>query len=114
MITRVGGTNRYSDYVIHNNIVYLSGVVPSKNDTLLNQTHEVLDTIEKLLLQAGSSKERILQMFIYLNNEADYETMNIAFDKWIPDGSAPARATLRNIRFPNPMWKIEIVVTAAL
>lgn len=114
MIKRFGGTNRYSDYVIHNSTVYLSGVVPSKEDTLINQTHEVLKSVENLLLRAGSSKERILQMFIYLNNESDYETMNIAFDSWISDGCAPARATIGNVKFPNSMWKIEVVVTAAL
>ena len=114
MIQRIGGTNRYSDYVIHNNTVYLSGVVPSKNDTLLNQTYEVLQTIETLLIKAGSSKKNILHMYIFLQTETDYEMMNVAFDSWIPDGCAPARATLGNIRFPNPMWKIEISVTAAL
>jgi enamine deaminase RidA (YjgF/YER057c/UK114 family) len=114
MITRVGGTNRYSDYVIHNNTVYLSGVVPTKDDTLLNQTVEVLNTIEDILSKAGSSKEKILQMFIYLQDETDYNTMNIAFDAWITSGCAPARASLGNIRFPNTMWKIEIVVVAAL
>ena len=114
MIQRVGGTNRYSDYVIHNSTVYLSGIVPSKDDTLINQTYEVLDIAEKLLIQAGSSKEKILQMFIYLQDQTEYTSMNVAFDAWIPSGCAPARATLGNILFPNTMWKIEIVVVAAL
>jgi enamine deaminase RidA (YjgF/YER057c/UK114 family) len=113
MIERVGGTNRYSNYVIHNSTVYLSGVVPSKEDSLLNQTIDVLNQIENILTKAGTSKEKILQMYIFMNNEFDYDIMNIAFDKWIPDNSAPARATLGNIKFPNPMWKIEITVIAS-
>ena len=113
MITRVGGTHRYSNYTIHNNIVYLSGVVSSK-DTLLEQTYDILNQIEILLKEANSSKENILQMLIYMNDETQYETMNIAFDSWIPKNSAPARATLGNIKFPNNKWKIEIVLTAAI
>jgi enamine deaminase RidA (YjgF/YER057c/UK114 family) len=111
MIRRVGGTKRYSDYVINNNIVYLSGVVSSK-DSLLEQTYDVLNQIENLLKEANSSKKNILQMFIYMNDENDYETMNIAFDSWIPNNCAPARATFGNIKFPNNKWKIEIVVSA--
>jgi enamine deaminase RidA (YjgF/YER057c/UK114 family) len=113
MIRRVGGTHRYSDYVIHNNIVYLSGVVSNKN-TILDQTYDILEQIEKILINAGSSKDNILQMMIYMNNENDYDIMNIAFDSWISDNSAPARATIGNVKFPNLNWKIEIVVIAAL
>jgi enamine deaminase RidA (YjgF/YER057c/UK114 family) len=57
-------------------------------------------------------KKNILQMFIYMHDENDYETMNIAFDSWIPNNCAPARATFGNIKFPNNKWKIEIVVSA--
>jgi len=112
MVVRIGGTNRYSDIVIHDNIVYLSGVVPTKDGSVYEQTKEVLTLIDEHLKIAGTSNKLILQMSIYLNDETTYEEMNRAFDEWIPAGSAPARATLGNIKFPNPMWKIEIVLTA--
>ena len=112
MITRIGGTNRYSDIVINDNIAYLSGVVPTKDGSVYEQTKEILTLIEEHLISVKSSKKSLIQMTIYLNDEKTYEEMNTAFDEWIPKGCAPARATLGNIKFPNPLWKVEIVAQA--
>jgi len=111
-IKRIGGTNRYSDIVIHERIAYLSGVVPSKDDSVYEQTKEVLSTISSLLESVSSSNKHIISMNIYLTDEKSYEEMNRAFDEWIPTGCAPARATIGNVKFPNPMWKIEVTLTA--
>lgn len=111
-IQRIGGTNRYSDVVIQDRIAYLSGVVPSEEASVYEQTKEVLSNIDTLLKSVNSSNKNILNMTIYLTDETSYEEMNRAFDEWIPEGSAPARASIGNIKFPNPMWKIEITLTA--
>ena len=111
-IKRIGGTNRYSDIIIHERIAYLSGVVPSKDASVYEQTKEVLATISSLLESVSSSNKSIISMTIYLTDERSYEEMNRAFDEWIPTGSAPARATIGNVKFPNPMWKIEVTLTA--
>jgi enamine deaminase RidA (YjgF/YER057c/UK114 family) len=111
-IKRIGGTNRYSDIVIHERIAYLSGVLPSKDDSVYEQTKEVLSTISSLLESVSSSNKHIISMTIYLTDETTYEEMNRAFDEWIPTGCAPARATIGNVKFPNPMWKIEVSLTA--
>jgi enamine deaminase RidA (YjgF/YER057c/UK114 family) len=39
--------------------------------------------------------------------------MNTAWDEWVEEGQAPARATVE-ARLANPLWKVEIKVTAAL
>ena len=121
MIKRIGGTNRYSDIVIHDDIVYLSGVVPYttadiSGSSVYDQTKEVLSLIDKNLEIAGTSKHYMLSMTIYLTDEKSYEEMNKAFDEWtsISPRSAPARATIGNVKFPNSSWKIEIVCTAAI
>lgn len=111
-IQRIGGTNRYSDVVIQDRIAYLSGVVPSKEASVYEETKEVLSNIDRLLKSVNTSSKNILNMTIYLTDETTYEEMNKAFDEWIPDGCAPARATIGNVKFPNPMWKIEITLTA--
>ena len=111
-LTRIGGTNRYSDIVLHNRTVYLSGVVPTTDGSVYDQTKEVLETISNHLICVGSSNRDILNMTIYLTDESSYTEMNRAFDEWIPKGCAPARATIGNVRFPNPMWKVEITVIA--
>ena len=118
MTTYIGGTHRYSDIVIHNNIGYLSGIVPMKTanieSTIFEQTEEVLSLIDRTLDRVNSSKNNILSMNIFLTNANDYEDMNRAFDKWVAKNRAPARATIGIVQFPNPLWKIEIVVTAVI
>ena len=105
----------YSEAVIHNGTVYLSGQVPwmSAGQTIEKQTKEVLELIDTQLLAAGSSKFGILSMQIFLKNSEDYSEMNRVFVEWIPLGCTPARNTLCGIEFPNSKWNIEIVVIAA-
>lgn len=119
MITRIGGTNRYSDIVVYDRHVYLSGVVPYETadisgSSVYDQTKEVLSLIDKNLSCVGSSKQNILSMTIYLTDEKSYEEMNKAFDEWVALKYAPARATIGNVKFPNPKWKIEIVCNAVI
>jgi enamine deaminase RidA (YjgF/YER057c/UK114 family) len=118
MITYIGGKQRYSDIVIHNNIGYLSGIVPIKTaniePNIFEQTEEVLSLIDIQLAKVNSSKDNILSMNIFLANANDYDEMNKAFDKWVPKNKAPARATIGIVQFPNPLWKIEIVVIAVI
>ena len=121
MITRIGGTNRYSNIVVYDRNVYLSGVVPLttadiSGSTLYEQTREVLTLIDSNLKAVGTSKHFILSMTIYLRDEEAYEEMNRAFDEWTASAPkcAPARATIGNVKFPNKNWKIEIVCNAAI
>jgi len=110
-ISRIGGTSRYSDSVVHNGVAYFSGIVPTVNGTLYAQTKEVLSLLDTQLASVGSSKNDILSMTIYLIDAGQYDSMNRAYDEWI--GSvAPARATIGVFTLPNPMWKIELVVVA--
>ena len=115
MLIRYGGTSRYSDVVVHNNVAYLSGIVPTDlSNNIIGQTYEVLNTLDRLLDKIGSSKQLILSMTIYLKDALLYDDMNLAFDNWIQGSPPPARATIGIVSFPNPRWLIEIVVTASV
>lgn len=111
-IQRYGTTPRYSDSVSHGGTVYLVEVPQSFDADVGMQTREVLLSIENLLAQAGSSKERLLLVTIYLQDMADYAVMNEVWDAWVPAGTAPARACIE-ARLANPGYKVEMVVTAA-
>jgi enamine deaminase RidA (YjgF/YER057c/UK114 family) len=115
-ITRIDCKKRYSEAVIHNNTVYLSGQVPWKSEDLdfVTQAKEVFDLVEAQLLKAGSDKTKMLSLRIYLKNPEMYELMNSVFDDWIPNGCSPSRATICNVTFPNPNWQIEVVCIGAL
>ena len=115
MLIRYGGTSRYSDVVVHNNVAYLSGIVPTDlSNNIIGQTYEVLNTLDRLLTTIYSSKQHILSMTIYLKDASLYDDMNLAFDSWIQGTPPPARATIGIVSFPNPRWLIEIVVTASI
>jgi enamine deaminase RidA (YjgF/YER057c/UK114 family) len=111
-IERHGTTRRYSDSVIHGNTVYLVEVPQTTRVDISEQTREVLAGVERLLVQAGSDKSRLLLVTIYLRDMADYAAMNTVWENWIPPGTAPARACIE-ARLANPDYRIEAVVIAA-
>jgi enamine deaminase RidA (YjgF/YER057c/UK114 family) len=112
-ITRLHIGKRLSEAAIHNGTVYLAGQIA--NDTtqaIEGQTAEVLAQIERLLLEAGSDKTRILMCQIYLTDMQNFAGMNSVWDQWVVAGSAPPRATVE-ARLANSACLVEIVVTAA-
>lgn len=114
MIQRIQPGKRYSEAVIANGLVFLSGMVPDNLDAdATAQTTNVLAQIDRLLAELGMTKSRIVDATIYLADMADYNAMNTAWDLWVEEDQAPARATVE-ARLANPEWKVEIKVTAAL
>ncbi|WP_434513593.1 RidA family protein [Dechloromonas sp. ARDL1] len=111
-IQRHGTTRRYSDSVVHNETVYLVEVPSNPEGDIAEQTRNVLSSVERLLAQAGSARDRLLMVTIYLADMADYDVMNAIWDDWIPAGCAPTRACVQ-ARLANPDWRLELVVTAA-
>lgn len=111
-IERHGSTQRYSDAVAHGNTVYLVEVAQTLAADITTQTHEVLTSVERLLLAAGSDKSRLLLVTLYLREMADYAAMNAVWDAWLPAGSAPARACIE-AKLAHPGYRIEAVVIAA-
>jgi len=111
-IERHGTTRRYSDVVTHGNTVYLVEVPDTLSADIAVQTREVLAAVEKRLLQAGSSKSRLLMTTIYLRDMADFDGMNAVWDNWVPEGTAPVRACVQ-ARLANPEMRVEVVVIAA-
>jgi enamine deaminase RidA (YjgF/YER057c/UK114 family) len=114
-ISRINVGPRLSDVTIFNKVAYLAGQVP--HDTiekgLKEQTAEVLATIDRLLAEAGSDKSRILTCQIFLKDIGQIGDMNAVWEKWIPAGHCPSRATVQ-AQMANPRWGIEIVLAAAL
>lgn len=113
-IERVGLTARWCDAAIFQGIVFLAGHVPEQTEgaSLTEQTHEVLALLEATLAQAGSSKERILSVQIFLSDITRISEMNAVWDGWVAPGHAPARATVE-ARLASPGYGIEITAVAA-
>lgn len=113
-ITRLDVGKRMSECAIYNNTVYLAGqIAPNSAEDITGQTTQVLAEIEKLLTRAGSDKSKILMAQIFLADIGDFPRMNEVWDAWVVQGHCPPRATVQ-AALANPLWKVEIVVTAAL
>lgn len=114
MIRRIGVHPHYSQAVVYNGVCYLSGQVSWKGGNIGEQCREVFGLVDEQLIAAGSARDRILSMQIFLRDPADYAAMNEVWDQWMPAGAAPARNTICGVQFPNPTWLIEVVVVAAV
>jgi enamine deaminase RidA (YjgF/YER057c/UK114 family) len=112
MITRINPGKRMSEAVVYNGTIWLAGQV-GEGETVTEQTRDVLAQIDRLLAEAGSRKENILQAIIWLADIADFAEMNAVWDAWVPQGHTPARAT-GEARLAAPKYKVEIIVTAAV
>jgi len=113
-LQRYGTTERFSDIVVHNGTLYTVEVPTSIDTNIETQTSEVLGSLERLLLQAGSDKSRIIMATVYLTDMADYEGMNAVWGNWLPKGAAPCRACVQVVSLANEGWRVEIALTAAV
>ncbi len=116
-ISRVDPGLRYSEAVVHGDVVYLAGQVPGEealDGDAGVQTASVLAQVDALLARVGSDKSRLLSATIYLASFDSYTRMNEVWDAWLPSGAAPARATVGNVVLARREWLLEIVIVAAL
>ncbi len=112
-IERIEVGQRMSRIVKHNGTVYLCGqVAADASADIAEQTRTTLEKVEKLLEQAGSDKEHILSVTVYVRDMKDFAAMNEVWDAWVPEGFAPARACVE-ARMARPELLVEMTVVAA-
>jgi|TARA_Y100000815_G_C13156110_1_gene429864 enamine deaminase RidA (YjgF/YER057c/UK114 family) len=112
MIERIHTNQRMSKIVKHGGVVYLCGQVGS-GTTVAEQTEDCLGRVDRLLHEAGSSREHVLQAVIWLADMADFDAMNEVWDAWVPQDAAPARAC-GEAKLADADLRVEIIVTAAV
>ena len=104
---------RMSKIVEAQGLVFLCGQTSNLTDIadVAGQTREVLARVDKLLMEAGSSRAHILAATIYLRDIGDFDAMNAEWVSWTPQGAAPARTTVE-AKFASASLLVEITVTA--
>jgi enamine deaminase RidA (YjgF/YER057c/UK114 family) len=113
-ISRSELSARMSKIVTHKDTVYLSGQVADNADAPIGpQTEEMLAKVDALLEQAGSGKADMLSATIYLRDMKDFNGMNAVWDRWVPEGHAPAWACVE-ARMARPDLLVEVSIIAAL
>jgi len=99
------------EYPANGTVVVLAGQVAGDRtlDTA-GQTKDVLARIDALLTEAGVDRTRIVSAQIWLKNIGEFAAMNAAWDAWVPQGHAPARATVEaNLAHPDLLVEIQVV-----
>jgi enamine deaminase RidA (YjgF/YER057c/UK114 family) len=69
----------FSSAISFGNLVFLAGIGYHEKGTIEEATKHVLDELEKNLIAAGSSMEKVLKVNVYLNDIADWPRMNTAY-----------------------------------
>jgi 2-iminobutanoate/2-iminopropanoate deaminase len=109
----------YSQAIIHNNIIYVSGqgaIDPAtKEISLGNIEHETrlaMENIRIILEEAGSSVDQILTVTAYLLDMEDYAGFNAVYKSYFTV-DLPARTCIRAAELPFDT-RVEVTVTAHL
>ena len=110
----------YSQAVVNNGIVYTAGQIGLDPELgqlveggLEAQAKRVLDNLQAVLKDAGSSKEKILMTTIFLVESADFAVVNKIYADFIGDNPAPARQTVTVKELPLGA-RVEISVIASV
>lgn len=111
MIERIEPGERSSKIVKYNGVAYLTGQV-AEGPTIQDQVRACLDKIDALLIEAGSSREKMLRVTIWLADMKDFAGLNEVWNAWVPTGHAPTRAC-GEAKLAREELKVEFIVEAA-
>jgi 2-iminobutanoate/2-iminopropanoate deaminase len=69
----------FSSAISYGNLLFLAGVGAHFKGTVEEHTKHVLDELEKNLISAGSSMDKVLKVNVYLNDIKDWAKMNTVY-----------------------------------
>ena len=113
-IQRIAVGPRMSQLVAANGCAYISGqVADDRNGSLQEQAKNILANIDRLLAEAGTSKEKLLKVDVYLAAIVDFDEFNTVYDAWVDPANPPARVC-SEARLADPRIRVEIAAVALL
>ena len=81
-------------------------------DGIKSQTRQVLTNLQNILLEAGSSLNRVVKTTIFLAHMSDFEVVNAVYSEFFGDHK-PARSTVAVKMLPkNALVEIEAIALA--
>ncbi|GAB4045678.1 RidA family protein [Spirosoma litoris] len=90
----------YSQAVVHNGLVYLSGILPitpagqKLNETsIAEQTEQILANLDAILQASGSKREQVLKVSIFITDISAWGTVNQLYAEFFGD-HRPARSVV--------------------
>ena len=114
-IERYDTGTRMSQAVVCGGFAFLAGqvAIDAPGAAVRDQATNILTRIDALLQRIGSDKTRVLSATIWLADIASFEEMNAVWDAWVPEGHAPARATVE-AKLAGSEFTVEIGIIAAV
>lgn len=109
----------YSQAVKSGNMIYVSGMVAKDPvtgnmvmDNIPNETRKVMENIRGVLVEAGSSLDKIVKTTVFLTNMDNFAAMNEVYGSFFK-GNYPARETVQVSRLPlNVNVEISVIAEA--
>lgn len=109
----------YSQAIIHNGILYISGQIavdPETGENLLGtpkeETERILKNIDLILKEAGTTKDRVIKATVYIPDILHWDEVNKAYAEYFEDHK-PARAIVPTGDLHND-FKVEIEMMVAV
>ena len=108
------GNGRFSEAVIHNGIIYTSGIVgdtPGADASL--QTKEILAHFDRILAENHSDRKHILDLTVIIPDiRKNGNVVGDIINAWGNQDALPARFTYQGL-LVSPLWNVEISMRAA-
>ncbi|NBO63768.1 MAG: RidA family protein [Acidobacteria bacterium] len=99
----------FSGAVSYGNLLFIAGKGAHFEGDIKAHTKHVLDEIEKELVNAGSSMEKVLKANVYLADGKDYQAMNEVFRGRFGD-EPPVRTTIAAAWVPgDSLVEIDVI-----
>jgi 2-iminobutanoate/2-iminopropanoate deaminase len=109
----------YSQAVVAEPFVFVSGQIPLDPATgemiegsFRDQAQRVLDNLDAILLAAGSRRDKVVKVTVYVTDLRDFATLNEAYASFFTD-HLPARAVVQVTALPRGS-RLELEAVALL
>ncbi len=90
----------YSQAAVHNGLAYLSGILPITftgekllGSPIAEQTEQILKNLDAILLAAGSSREQVIKVTIFVSDISTWGEVNQAYARYFGN-HRPARSVV--------------------
>ncbi|MDA1060695.1 MAG: RidA family protein [bacterium] len=109
----------YSQAIISGGFVFCSGQIALRSDGSLAdfgveaQTKQVMENLNAVLIEAGSSLDKVVKTTIFLSDINDFASVNEIYGSYFKGENKPARATVEVSNLPKNV-KVEIDCIAEL
>ena len=107
-IDALGRFPAFSHATISDDLIYVSGTLPTKAETfelvegdIRAQTKQTLSNIKRILEGAGAGFDDVMKCNVYLLDMAEFSAMNEAYLEFFPNGP-PARTTVPTVPAAGP------------